>query len=300
MAWFKKTKSKSKTKQVKIPEGLWLKCDSCKEIIYKAEVERNLMVCPKCRYHFRINALERVRLLVDEGSFEELDRGLTSTDPLRFKDARSYPERVRDSKEKSGLSEAVLTGKGQILGHKVVIGIMDFSFMGGSMGSAVGEKVVRAAEHALKERLPFITVSSSGGARMQEGIFSLMQMAKVSAAVGRLKEAGIPFISILADPTFGGVTASFAMLGDFIIAEPRSLIGFAGPRVIEQTIKQQLPDNFQRAEFLLEHGLLDLIVDRQHMRETLSKLLNHLTKEVKKGKAEKGKAQITEEGEASA
>lgn len=300
MAWFKKTKSKSKAKQVKIPEGLWLKCDSCKEIIYKAEVERNLMVCPKCRYHFRINALERVRLLVDEGSFEELDRGLTSTDPLSFKDARSYPERVRDGKKKSGLSEAVLTGKGRILGHKVVIGIMDFSFMGGSMGSAVGEKVVRAAERALEDRLPFITVSSSGGARMQEGIFSLMQMAKVSAAVGRLKEAGIPFISILADPTFGGVTASFAMLGDFIIAEPRSLIGFAGPRVIEQTIKQQLPDNFQRAEFLLEHGLLDLIVDRQHMRETLSKLLNHLTKEAKRGKAEKGKAQTTVEGEAPA
>jgi acetyl-CoA carboxylase carboxyl transferase subunit beta len=297
MAWFKKTKS-SRSKQVKIPEGLWVKCDSCKEIIYKAEVERNLMVCPKCRYHFRINALERVRLLVDPGSFEELDRNLTSTDPLRFKDSRSYPERVRDGKKKSGLGEAVLTGRGDILGREVVIGIMDFSFMGGSMGSAVGEKIVRAAEHALEERLPFITVSSSGGARMQEGIYSLMQMAKVSAAVGRLKEAGIPFVSILADPTFGGVTASFAMLGDFIIAEPRSLIGFAGPRVIEQTIKQQLPDNFQRAEFLLEHGLLDMIVDRQHMRETLSKLLSHIAKEAGQGEAREEEAQGPAEGEA--
>ncbi|MEJ2323877.1 MAG: acetyl-CoA carboxylase, carboxyltransferase subunit beta [Nitrospirota bacterium] len=299
MAWFKKTKT-SRSKQVKIPEGLWVKCDSCREIIYKAEVERNLMVCPKCRYHFRINALDRVRLLVDEGSFEELDRGLTSTDPLRFKDARSYPERVSDGKKKSGLGEAVLTGRGEILGREVLIGIMDFSFMGGSMGSAVGEKIVRAAEHALKERLPFITVSSSGGARMQEGIYSLMQMAKVSAAVGRLKEAGVPFISILADPTFGGVTASFAMLGDFIIAEPRSLIGFAGPRVIEQTIKQQLPDNFQRAEFLLEHGLLDMIVDRQHMRETLSKLLGHITKKAGKAPKEKAKEQEQAGGQAPA
>lgn len=275
MAWFKKTKP-HRAKQVKIPEGLWVKCESCKEIIYKKEMERNLMVCPKCNYHFRINALDRVRLLADEGSFEEIDRGLGSVDPLRFKDSRSYPERIRDSQQKSGLNEAVLTGRAKILGHDVVLSIMDFSFMGGSMGSAVGEKIVRAAELALKEHLPFVTVSSSGGARMQEGIFSLMQMAKVSAAVGKLKDARIPYISIIADPTFGGVTASFAMLGDFIIAEPRSLIGFAGPRVIEQTIKQSLPENFQRAEFLLEHGLLDMIVDRKHMRETLSKLLSHI------------------------
>jgi len=280
MAWFKKTTS-GKDKQVKIPEGLWVKCESCKEIIYKKEMQRNLMVCPKCDYHFRINARERVKLLADEGTFEEMDAGLTSTDPLHFKDARSYPDRVSDSRKKSGLNEAVHSGKARILGHDAVLAIMDFSFMGGSMGSAVGEKLVRAAERALKEGVPFIAVSSSGGARMQEGILSLMQMAKVSAAVGKLKDAGVPYVSIIADPTFGGVTASFAMLGDFIIAEPRSLIGFAGPRVIEQTIKQQLPDNFQRAEFLLEHGLIDMIVDRKHMREVLARLLTHL-----KGKPE--------------
>ncbi len=275
MAWFKKTRVR-RERQVKIPEGLWVKCDSCKEIIYKKEIDRNLMVCPKCNYHFRINARDRVNMLVDEGTFEELDAGLTSVDPLGFRDTRSYPDRIRDSQEKSGLKEAVLSGRARIMGHEAVLAIMDFAFMGGSMGSAVGEKIARAAESALQGRLPFIAVSSSGGARMQEGIFSLMQMAKVSAAVGRLKDAAVPYISILADPTFGGVTASFAMLGDIIIAEPRSLIGFAGPRVIEQTIKQQLPDNFQRAEFLLEHGLLDMIVERKDMRETLAKLLGHL------------------------
>ena len=275
MAWFKRKKSQG-AKQVKIPEGLWVKCDSCKEIIYKKEIDRNLMVCPKCNYHFRINATERVRLLADEGTFEEFDSGLASLDPLGFKDSKSYPERIRDSQEKSGLREAVLSGRARIMGHDVVLSIMDFSFMGGSMGSAVGEKIARAAEAALSEKLPFIAVSSSGGARMQEGIFSLMQMAKVSAVVGKLKNAAVPFISILSDPTFGGVTASFAMLGDFIIAEPRSLIGFAGPRVIEQTIKQQLPADFQRAEHLLEHGLLDMIVERKEMRETLSILLGHL------------------------
>lgn len=275
MAWFKKTKP-SRAKQVKIPEGLWVKCESCKEIIYKQEMERNLMVCPKCNYHFRINALDRVRLLADEGSFEEVDRGLSSGDPLHFKDSKSYADRIRDSREKSGLNEAVLTGKARMTGQPVVISIMDFSFMGGSMGSAVGEKIVRAIELSLKEGVPFISVSSSGGARMQEGILSLVQMAKVSAAVGKLKDARIPYISIIADPTFGGVTASFVMLGDFIIAEPRSLIGFAGPRVIEQTIKQQLPENFQRAEFLLEHGLIDMIVDRKNMRDTLAKILTHL------------------------
>jgi acetyl-CoA carboxylase carboxyl transferase subunit beta len=276
MAWFKKAKS-TKDKHVKIPEGLWVKCESCKEIIYKKETERNLMVCPKCDYHFRINANERVRLLVDKDTFEEIDAGLTSVDPLHFKDFRSYPERIEESQKKSGLKEAVLSGRARIMGHEAAVVIMDFSFMGGSMGSAVGEKIVRAAERALENRIPLIAVSSSGGARMQEGIFSLMQMAKVSAAVGKLKEAGVPYVSIIADPTFGGVTASFAMLGDFIIAEPRSLIGFAGPRVIEQTIKQQLPDNFQRAEFLLEHGLIDMIVDRKQMRETLGKLLTHLS-----------------------
>jgi acetyl-CoA carboxylase carboxyl transferase subunit beta len=276
MAWFKKTKEPSARKQVKIPEGLWLKCQSCKEIIYKKEIAKNLMVCPKCRYHFRINAGERVKYLADRGSFKELDVSLTSGDPLKFKDTVSYPERLEKSREKSGIKEAVISGKAKIEGVPVVLAIMDFSFMGGSMGSAVGEKIVRAIEHAMEEGLPFVAVSSSGGARMQEGILSLMQMAKVSAVIGRFKEAGLPYISILADPTFGGVTASFAMLGDVIMAEPKSLIGFAGPRVIEQTIKQQLPENFQRAEFLLEHGLIDMIVPRKDMRATLSALIRHL------------------------
>ena len=275
MAWFKKTK-KSDLKTVKIPEGLWVKCESCREIIYRKEIDRNLRVCPKCNYHFRINARERLKLLSEEGSFQENDPELGSSDPLKFKDSLSYPDRLKDSREKSGLNEAVLSGRASIKGHDVVLAIMDFAFMGGSMGSAVGEKIARAAELALKERIPFITVSSSGGARMQEGIYSLMQMIKVSAAVGRLRDAAVPYISIIADPTFGGVTASFVMLGDVIIAEPKSLIGFAGPRVIEQTIKQQLPENFQRAEFLLEHGLIDMIVERKDMRNTLARLLGHL------------------------
>jgi acetyl-CoA carboxylase carboxyl transferase subunit beta len=277
MAWFKRTKEPPSRKQVKIPEGLWLKCESCKEIIYKKEIVKNLMVCPKCRYHFRINAGERVKYLVDRGSFKELDVGLTSGDPLKFKDTVSYPERLAKSRRKSGIKEAVISGRAAIESVPVVLAIMDFSFMGGSMGSAVGEKIVRAIERAMEEGLPFLAVSSSGGARMQEGILSLMQMAKVSAAIGRFKEAGLVYISILADPTFGGVTASFAMLGDVIMAEPKSLIGFAGPRVIEQTIKQQLPVDFQRAEFLLEHGLIDMIVPRKDMRSTLSALITHLT-----------------------
>ncbi len=276
MAWFKKKKEPSSRKQVKIPEGLWVKCDSCKEIIYKKELEKNLKVCPKCDYHFRLNATERIKYLVDDGSFEELYPNLTSGDPLKFKDTKSYQERILEGQRKTGIKEAVLSGTARVEDEPVVLAIMDFSFMGGSMGSAVGEKIVRTAEHALEHGLPFISVSSSGGARMQEGILSLMQMAKSSAAIGRLRDNGVPYISILADPTFGGVTASFAMLGDVIVAEPRSLIGFAGPRVIEQTIKQQLPENFQRAEFLIEHGLLDMIVPRRKMKKTLSKLIRHL------------------------
>lgn len=275
-AWFKKTKDRG-LKKVKIPEGLWVKCESCKEIIYKKEIDRNLKVCPKCNYHFRINAAERLKLLADDGSFEEINPGITSDDPLGFKDSEPYPDRIKESQQKSGLSEAVISGRAKIKGAPVVLVIMDFAFMGGSMGSAVGEKIARAAELALEEKLPLVAVSSSGGARMQEGIYSLMQMAKVSAAIGKLKESAVPYISIISDPTFGGVTASFAMLGDVTIAEPRSLIGFAGPRVIEQTIKQQLPENFQRAEFLLEHGLIDMIVERKEMKNTLAKILGHLT-----------------------
>lgn len=276
MAWFKKPKEPKLAKKVKIPEGLWVKCDNCKEIIYRKEIEKNLKVCPKCNYHFRISAQERLELLVDKDTFEEINRDITSSDPLGFKDTLPYKDRIKENQKKSGLKEALITGEARINGYPVIIAVMDFSFLGGSMGSAVGEKIVRAAETALEKKVPLVTVASSGGARMQEGIFSLMQMAKTSAAIARLKESQVPFISILSDPTFGGVTASFAMLGDIIIAEPKSLIGFAGPRVIEQTIKQQLPDNFQRAEFLLSHGMIDLVVNRKDLKETLGKILGHL------------------------
>jgi len=275
MVWFKKTKDIAE-KKVKIPEGLWIKCDSCKEIVYRKEINKNLKVCPKCNYHFRIGARERLKLLVDEGSFTELDEGLSSGDPLDFKDTVSYRDRIEESRKRSGLKEAVISGNALIKGYPVCLVIMDFSFMGGSMGSVVGEKILKAAERSLEEKQPFITVSSSGGARMQEGIFSLMQMAKVSAAIARLKDNGILFISVISDPTFGGVTASFVMLGDVIIAEPKSLIGFAGPRVIEQTIKQPLPEDFQRAEFLLGHGLIDIVVERKNLRDMLAKLIELL------------------------
>ena len=277
MAWFKKSKEIKAEKKIKIPEGLWVKCDSCKEIIYKKEIDKNLRICPKCNYHFRISARERIKLLVDEGSFAEIDSGLTSNDPLVFKDKVPYKDRLEENRKKSGLEEAALSGEATVEGRPVVVVIMDFAFMGGSMGSVVGEKVMRAAEVAQEKKIPLITVASSGGARMQEGIFSLMQMARVSAAIAKLHEGGNLYISILADPTFGGVTASFAMLGDVIIAEPRSLIGFAGPRVIEQTIKQQLPEDFQRAEFLLDHGMIDMVVDRKDMKKTVGQIVGLLS-----------------------
>jgi acetyl-CoA carboxylase carboxyl transferase subunit beta len=276
MAWFKKGKDVGADKKIKIPEGLWVKCDSCREIIYKKEIDKNLKICPKCNYHFRISAKERIQLLVDEDSFTEIDTGLSSTDPLSFRDKVPYRERLAENRKKSELEEAAISGEATIEGHAVVVVIMDFSFMGGSMGSVVGEKVVRAAEFALEQKKPLITVASSGGARMQEGIFSLMQMARVSAAIARLSDGGGLYLSVLADPTFGGVTASFAMLGDIIIAEPKSLIGFAGPRVIEQTIKQQLPDDFQRAEFLLDHGMIDAVVDRKELKRTLGQIIGVL------------------------
>jgi acetyl-CoA carboxylase carboxyl transferase subunit beta len=276
MAWFKKERPtgaslESPEKKVKIPEGLWIKCDNCKEIIYRKEVDKNFKVCPKCDYHFRITASERLPYLVDEGSFLEVEDGLSPKDALGFKD---YKDGLKSYRKKTGLKDAVISGEAKIGGRPVSVVIMDFNFMGGSMGSVVGEKITRAVERAIEQRMPFIAVSSSGGARMQEGILSLMQMAKTSAAVARLGEAGLPFISVLTDPTFGGVTASFAMLGDIIIAEPRSLVGFAGPRVIEQTTKQQLPPGFQRAEFLLEHGLIDMIVPRREMHTKLGKIID--------------------------
>jgi acetyl-CoA carboxylase carboxyl transferase subunit beta len=275
MAWFKKERpeqlaSESSAKKVKIPEGLWVKCDNCKEIIYRKEVEKNFKVCPKCDYHFRISASERLPYLADEGTFLEVEDGLSPRDFLGFKD---YKEKLKSNRKKTGLKDAIISGEAKIGGQPVQIVIMDFNFMGGSMGSVVGEKIVRAVERAIEKKTPFVAVAASGGARMQEGILSLMQMAKTSAAVARLGESGLPFISVLTDPTFGGVTASFAMLGDIILAEPKSLIGFAGPRVIEQTIKQQLPAGFQRAEFLLEHGMVDMIVSRREMRATLGKML---------------------------
>jgi len=276
MAWFKKTKEIRTDKKGKTPEGLWVKCEGCKEIIYKKEIERNLKICPKCNYHFRISSRERLKLLVDEGSLVEMDEGLMTVDPLHFKDSISYKDRIKENQKKSALKEAAISGDALIKGHPVCLVVMDFSFMGGSMGSVVGEKVSRAAERAIENKQPLITVASSGGARMQEGIFSLMQMAKVSASIGKLKDNGILYISILCDPTFGGVTASFASLGDIIIAEPKSLIGFAGPRVIEQTIKQPLPDDFQRADFLLAHGMIDLVLDRKNLKETLARIFELL------------------------
>ncbi|MDA8082912.1 MAG: acetyl-CoA carboxylase, carboxyltransferase subunit beta [Nitrospiraceae bacterium] len=276
MAWFKKGKETKTDKKVKIPEGLWVKCDSCKEIIYRKEIDKNLKICPKCNYHFRISARERLSFVVDEGSFVETNAELASADPLEFRDKIPYKEKLQENMKKSGLSDAALSGEATVNGIPVVVVVMDFAFIGGSMGSVVGEKIVRSAETAIEMKRPLITFASSGGARMQEGIFSLMQMARVSAAIGRMRDSGNLYISVLADPTFGGVTASFAMLGDVILAEPRSLIGFAGRNVIEQTIKQQLPDDFQRAEFLLEHGFIDRIVDRKDIKQTLARVIEIL------------------------
>ena len=279
MAWFKKSESpgsEESRKRPKAAEGLWLKCNHCREIIYRKEVDRNNKVCPKCDYHFPISVQERVALLVDLGSFKEWEADLAPQDPLEFSDSRSYRDRLTSQQDKTGRKDAMVIGEGVINGRRIALSVFDFGFMGGSMGSVVGEKICRAVDRALAARMPLVLVTTSGGARMQEGILSLMQMAKTSAAVARLNEAKVPFIGILADPTFGGVTASVAMLGDVILSEPKALIGFAGPRVIEQTIKQQLPEGFQRAEFLLEHGMIDAIVERKHLKEMLSTLLSHM------------------------
>ena len=277
MAWFKKGKTEEAEppKRSKVAEGMWLKCNHCREIVYRKEVDRNNKVCPKCDYHFPISVIERINLLVDLGTFKEWDAELEPQDPLQFQDTRTYKDRIKAQQEKTGRKDAMVIGQGAINGRKVALCVFDFGFMGGSMGSVVGEKICRAVDRALEGRMPLILVTASGGARMQEGILSLMQMAKTSAAVARLGEAKVPLISILADPTFGGVTASIAMLGDVIIAEPKALIGFAGPRVIEQTIKQQLPDQFQRAEFLLDHGMIDMIVERKQLKEAVSTLVGH-------------------------
>ncbi len=280
MAWFKKSKAPIKAvekKTVQMPEGLWVKCQNCAEIIYAKEIERNLNVCPKCDYHFRISARDRINLVLDKESFVEMDADIESTDFLDFKDSKKYKDRIKTALAKSGGGDAVICGEGTIEGLPVVVSVFDFSFMGGSMGSVVGEKITRAIEKGLENRVPVIIFSCSGGARMQESILSLMQMAKTSAALAKLKEAGIPFVSVLTDPTTGGVTASFAMLGDINMTEPRALIGFAGPRVIEQTIRQKLPHGFQRSEYLLEHGMVDMIVRREEMKERLAQVLRIFT-----------------------
>ena len=276
MAWFKhkdQPAEAGREKRIKIPEGLWVKCNHCREIIYKKEIERNGKVCPKCDYHFPISIEERIALLADEGTFIERDKELAPLDPLAFRDTKKYRDRLKETQAKTGLRDALVAGEACLAGMPVVMGFFHFGFMGGSMGSVVGEKIFRSVERAIQMKAPLILVSSSGGARMQEGILSLMQMAKTAAAIGRLKAKGLPFISLLTDPTYGGVAASFAMLGDVILAEPKSLIGFAGPRVIEQTIKQTLPDGFQRAEFLLQHGMIDHIVQRKRQREVLRRLI---------------------------
>ncbi|HEU5360891.1 MAG TPA: acetyl-CoA carboxylase, carboxyltransferase subunit beta [Candidatus Deferrimicrobiaceae bacterium] len=269
-------------RRIKTPEGMWIKCGACLEIIYKPEVERNLNVCPKCNYHFRIPAPERIRSIVDEGTFQEFGDDLESVDMLGFTDTKKYTDRLKEAKKKTGRREAVITGTAKLNGIEFVLGVLDFEFLGGSMGCVVGEKIAMAAELALERRRPLIIFSASGGARMQEGTLSLMQMAKTSAALARLSDAKLPFISVMTDPTTGGVAASFAMLGDIIISEPGALIGFAGPRVIEQTIKQKLPEGFQRAEFLLEHGMVDMIVERTKLKPTLTQILRFL--EIPSGK----------------
>jgi acetyl-CoA carboxylase carboxyl transferase subunit beta len=258
-----------------IPKGLWTKCSKCEQIIYNKELEKNLKICPKCGLPHRMTAAERIALLADEGTFEELAADMTSRDPLTFADTEPYADRLKAARKKTGQKDAVRVGTALIGARPAALGVMDFSFMGGSMGSVVGEKITLLIEHAVAKDLPVVVVSASGGARMQEGILSLFQMAKTSAALARLQAAGLPFLSVLTDPTTGGVTASFAMLGDVIIAEPRALVAFAGPRVIEQTIRQTLPQGFQQSEFLMKHGMVDMVVDRPHLKGALIKLLGH-------------------------
>ncbi|MHB8057601.1 MAG: acetyl-CoA carboxylase, carboxyltransferase subunit beta [Desulfuromonadaceae bacterium] len=269
MSWFTKERTgieKSGGKKVTFPDGMWVKCPGCAETLLSKDIDANLQVCPKCGHHYRISARKRLEALLDGGAFQEFDANVTSVDFLHFKDAKSYQERIDAALAKGGSKDAVICVEGAIEELPVQVSCFDFSFMGGSMGSVVGEKITRSIERGLQKRQPVIIISASGGARMQESILSLMQMAKTSAALAKLKRAGIPFVSLLTDPTTGGVTASFAMLGDVNIAEPKALIGFAGPRVIEQTIRQKLPEGFQRAEYLLGHGMIDAIIPRTEMR----------------------------------
>jgi acetyl-CoA carboxylase carboxyl transferase subunit beta len=279
LAWFKRESGDLQPPEEKRvrTEGLWVKCDGCRQIIWKKELEENLSVCPKCEYHFHIDAAERILLLLDEGSIETADETLASTDPLSFTDTKAYKLRLEKGQADTGLKDAIINASGTLSGRPVVVSSMEYSFIGGSMGAAVGEAITRSVERACDNRKPLIVVSASGGARMMEGVVSLMQMAKISAALARLDSARVPYISVMTDPTTGGVTASYAMLGDLNIAEPGALIGFAGPRVIEQTIRQKLPPGFQRSEFLLQHGMLDAVVHRKDLKKYISRALEFMT-----------------------
>jgi acetyl-CoA carboxylase carboxyl transferase subunit beta len=275
MAWFRRSKASIDGDQPRkdVPDGMWTKCDGCGEIIHRKQLEQQSFVCIRCNFHFRIGSREYIPILLDEGSFKEIDKKMRSTDPLQFQDTKRYKDRIKETIRKTELNDAVRTGTGMINGMPVAIGIMDFSFIGGSMGSVVGEKISRVIQKAYKTEMPLIIVSSSGGARMMEGALSLMQLAKTSSRLAQLSDAGIPFISVITDPTTGGVTASYAMLGDVNIAEPGALIGFAGPRVIKQTIGKDLPPGFQRSEFQLDHGFVDTVVHRKDLKETVANLL---------------------------
>lgn len=278
MAWFKRQSVEldaSGEKKIRT-EGLWVKCESCRQIIWKKDLEDNLNVCPKCGKHFRIDARTRLAQLFDNSEYETFSDNLSSTDPLKFVDLKSYAERLERAQQETGLSDAVINGRGKMNGRPTIISAMEYSFIGGSMGSVVGEAITRAIEESLSTRHPLVIISASGGARMMEGVLSLMQLAKISAALARLDEARVPYVSVLTDPTTGGVTASFAMLGDLNIAEPGALIGFAGPRVIEQTIRQKLPPGFQRSEFLLEHGMLDAVVHRKELKPYISRAFDFM------------------------
>ncbi|MBI5208045.1 MAG: acetyl-CoA carboxylase carboxyltransferase subunit beta [Candidatus Firestonebacteria bacterium] len=272
MPWLKK----------EIPHGLWIKCEECDEIIYRKELERNLKVCPKCNYHFRLTWQERVDLLIDKDTFNEFDRYIEADDPLKFKDHKKYKDRLKEGQKNTETKDSMVSGEGNINDIRVNICIMVFEFMGGSMGSVVGEKICRAVERSIENRIPLIIVSCSGGARMQEGVISLMQMAKTSSALARLSDYRLPYISIITNPTTGGVIASFASLGDVVISEPKAMIAFSGPRVIEQTIGEKLPEGFQQADFLLKHGMIDMIIERNQLKNTVSKLLDLLNQKNKK------------------
>lgn len=279
MSWFKRSKENISPNTLKkeLPDGLWEKCPSCNEIIHKKQLEINFWTCAKCSHHFRIGSNEYIKILLDDGTFKEIDKKMRSADPLEFTDTKKYKIRISDTIKKLGFYDAIKTGTGKMNGKNVAFGCMDFKFIGGSMGSVVGEKIARLADKAFENKIPLIIISASGGARMMEGAFSLMQMAKTSSRLARLAEAKVPYISIVTDPTTGGTTASYAMLGDINLAEPQALIGFAGPRVIRQTIGKDLPEGFQRSEFLLEHGFVDVIVSRKAMKDTVSNLINILS-----------------------